>query len=115
MCSMYRFYGQIIIGCIAIKATKYYHITQLKQTQERVQKDGPPLPLFSKFSCDCHWLQIILICMSSDEFWLRKQRILAGIQCYCIVLLREVLKQGIPKIVSFTADSLIAGIEFSIT
>lgn len=67
MCSMYRFYGQILIGCIASTATKYCHITQLKRTHERAQKARPLSPLFSSFGFDWYWLQVILICISSDE------------------------------------------------
>lgn len=67
MCSIHRFYGQILIGCIASKATKYCHITQLKRTHERAQKARPLSPLFSSFCFDWYWLQVILICISPDE------------------------------------------------
>lgn len=67
MCSIYRFYGQILIGCIASKATKYCHITQLKRAHERAQKAQPLSPLFSSFCFDWYWLQVILIYISPDE------------------------------------------------
>lgn len=59
MCSMNRFYGQILIGCIASKATKYCHITQLKRTHDRAQKAWPLSPSFSSFCFVCYWLQEI--------------------------------------------------------